>query len=130
MIQLKFSYLLKQEARENTEQIAKPELPKKISNVSNSSTLCVPSTSHMIRNELRSTTKVNYNPSSRLSADSKTEINAIPLFKKAQSQSSILVNQHSTSNTKTTHENERKKLKKSRSVDKMELKKSKQIIRN
>ena len=117
---------------ENTEQIPKPEIQKKISNVSNVSTaslLSVPSTSHMIRNELRLANKVNYNPTLRVSADSK-EINAIPMFKKAQSHSSILNNQHSTLNTNKTLENESKNLRKSRSVDKMELKKSKQILRN
>lgn len=52
------------------------------------------------------------------------------MFKKAQSHSSILINQHSTLNTNTILENERKQLRKSRSFDKMELKKSKEIKRN
>ena len=83
----------------------------------------------MIRNELRLTSKVNYNPTVRNSADSKV-INAIPMFKKAQSHSNIPSNHSSTLNTNTTHNNERKKLRKSRSLEKMELKKSKQIKRN
>ncbi|CAO1413296.1 unnamed protein product [Diamesa hyperborea] len=113
------------EASGNIEEIAKPEIKKKISNVSNASTLSVPSTSHMIRNELRISSKVNYNPTVRISADPK-EINAIPMFKKAQSHSNILIN-HQTLNTNTTHV---KKLRKSRSLEKMELKKSKQNKRN
>lgn len=120
---------MEQEASENIEQIGKPVIQKKISNVSNVSLLSVPSTSHMIRNELRLSSKVNYNPTMRMSADP-NEIKAIPMFKKAQSHSNILITHPSSLNTNTTLDTERKKFRKSCSLEKMELKKSKQTKRN